>query len=65
MFNARYFKNKHGDPFFLCFILISDHKMILYARNKKNKITTLITLIPPKGRTLTITNINYKKKYMC
>ena len=29
---AIFFKNKHGDPLVLCFMLISYHKMILYAR---------------------------------
>ena len=33
MLRAMYFKNKNWDPIVLCFILISYHKMILYARN--------------------------------
>ena len=32
MLKATYFKNKYGDPLFLCFILICYHKMILYMK---------------------------------
>ena len=36
MLRAMDFKNKPGDPLFLCFIFISYHNMNLYARNYKN-----------------------------
>ena len=33
MLKAMYFKNKHGDPIFLCFTFILYHNMFLYAKN--------------------------------